>query len=408
MIELFTPRSISKPTIYAYKILRAEDRKGLLKVGFTVRDAKTRIHEQLATSGLQYEIVLEKSAMRGDGSSFSDHDVHKVLKKNKIINTDGEWFKCSVDDVKLAIDVVRDGKLAERGRINDFQMRPEQKDAVEKTANYFRNYKAIENKNPHFLWNAKMRFGKTFAAYQLALELNWKKVLILTFKPAVQSAWEEDLETHKDFKGWQFISNNGLNFEDADESKPIVCFGSFQNYLGRNPHTGGIKTKNEWVHLTDWDCVIFDEYHYGSWREKAKDLFESDGKETSMQLGDIKEFDEDILPIPTKNYLYLSGTPFRAMESGEFIEEQIFNWTYSDEQRAKEEWDSKNGINPYLSLPRMIMMTYQVPDDIREIAISTEFNEFDLNVFFQAEGKFSNAKFTYKDEVQKQNQNLQK
>jgi hypothetical protein len=399
MLELFAPRAESNPTIYAYKILDAYDRKGLLKVGFTNRDAKTRIHEQLGTSGLKYEIVLEESAMRNDGSSFSDHDVHKQLKKDKIINTDGEWFECSEEDVKSAIIAVRDGSMTNRGRILDFKMRPEQKTAVEKASRHFRDYKKKENKPPHFLWNAKMRFGKTFAAYQLALELDWKKVLVLTFKPAVQSAWEEDLKTHTNFEGWQFVSRDGLSGDDVDESKPFVCFGSFQDYLGKNKTTGGIKAKNEWAHLTDWDCVIFDEYHYGSWREKSKDLFESDGDEISMQMGDISEFDEDILPITTKNYLYLSGTPFRAIESGEFIEEQIFNWTYTDEQKAKEKWVGEN--NPYASLPRMVMMTYQVPDDIKETALSTEFNEFDLNVFFQAKGKGEKAEFTFKNEVQK-------
>jgi len=118
-----------------------------------------------------------------------------------------------------------------------------------------------------------------------------------------------------------------------------------------------------------------------------------------MDLGNVKDFDEDILPIKTSHYLYLSGTPFRAIESGEFIEEQIFNWTYSDEQKAKEEWQGND--NPYASLPRMVMLTYKMPDDIRDIALTTEFNEFDLNVFFQAKGKGKDAKFTYEEEVQK-------
>jgi hypothetical protein len=398
-LDLFPPRPKSNPMIYAYKILHAESREGLLKVGFTIRDVRTRIHEQLITTGLDYKIVLEEPAMRNDGSSFLDHDVHKQLKKAGIINTEGEWFRCSVDDVKSAIIAVRDGTIGSRNRILNFSMRPEQKAAVDKASHHFRDYKSREDKPPHFLWNAKMRFGKTFAAYQLAIELGWKKVLVLTFKPAVQSAWEEDLKTHIDFEEWQFVSRDGLSGDDVNESKPFVCFGSFQDYLGKNKSTGGIKSKNEWAHLTDWDCVIFDEYHYGSWREKSKDLFESEIDESSMQMGDINEFDEDILPISTKNYLYLSGTPFRAIESGEFIEEQIFNWTYTDEQKAKEEWAGSN--NPYLSLPRMVMMTYQMPDDIKETALSTEFNEFDLNVFFQAKGDYENAQFTFKEEVQK-------
>ncbi len=104
-------------------------------------------------------------------------------------------------------------------------------------------------------------------------------------------------------------------------------------------------------------------------------------------------------PITTSHYLYLSGTPFRAIASGEFIEEQIFNWTYSDEQRAKENW--KGNDNPYAMLPRMVLLTYQLPDAIREIALQGEFNEFDLNVFFAAEGEGVFARFKYEDEVQK-------
>jgi hypothetical protein len=281
-------------------------------------------------------------------------------------------------------------------------MRPEQEAAVEKTMAYFQSFgKENANKPPHFLWNAKMRFGKTFTAYQLAKRMGWRKVLVLTFKPAVQSAWEEDLLCHVDFRGWQFIKPGGLIYEEAEKKKPFVCFGSFQDYLGRNPSTGGIKTKNEWVHTTNWDCVIFDEYHYGAWRENAKELFEAeDERERKFAEGEgIEDFDEDILPITTDHYLYLSGTPFRAIASGEFIEEQIFNWTYSDEQRAKQEWKGSN--NPYAALPRMVLLTYQLPDAIRHIALQGEFNEFDLNVFFSAEGVGEQAKFKYEDEVQK-------
>ena len=245
-----------------------------------------------------------------------------------------------------------------------------------------------------------MRFGKTFTTYELAKKQNWKKILILTFKPAVQSAWEDDLKSHINFKGWQFISRNGLKFEEADKTKPIVCFGSFQDYLGKNS-AGGIKPKNEWVHTINWDVVVLDEYHFGSWRDSAKELFEAEG-EKEIQFGEgegLDYFDENMMPITTGAYLYLSGTPFRAITTGEFIEEQIYNWTYSDEQRAKENWKGEN--NPYSALPRMVLLTYQLPDSIREIAMQGEFNEFDLNTFFQAQGIGNAAKFTYEEEVQK-------
>ncbi len=342
--------------------------------------------------------------MRHDGTVFTDHEVHRMLRINGVKNEGGEWYRCTVVQAKTAIVAVRTGQLNEENRSLDFKMRPEQQAAVEKTAAYFaswRKEKGNRNKPPHFLWNAKMRFGKTFAAYQLAKKMGWRKVLVLTFKPAVQSAWEEDLKSHVDFKGWQFISPGGLSYEDADKTKPFVCFGSFQDYMGRNPSTGGIKTKNEWVHLTNWDCVILDEYHYGAWRENAKELFEAeDNKEVEFGEGEgIKDFDEDVMPITTDAYLYLSGTPFRAIASGEFIEEQIYNWTYSDEQRAKRDWKGPN--NPYAALPRMVLLTYQLPDAIREIAMEGEFNEFDLNVFFSAEGVGDKAKFKYENEVQK-------
>jgi hypothetical protein len=399
----FPQRPEANPTIYAYEDTNPQY-KGLLKVGYTKNDAKTRVGQQYPTikpGELPYKIVLEESAMRNDGSTFLDHDVHRYLKKNGIKHKAGEWFECTVKDVKAAILSIKNGELNEDSRTLDFGLRPEQSDAIDKTIIYFKSFsKENPDKTPHFLWNAKMRFGKTFTSYQLAKKMGWKKILVLTFKPAVQNAWQEDLLSHIDFKGWQFISRNSTHFEDIDKSKPFVCFGSFQDYLGKN-EAGGIKPRNEWVHTTHWDCVIFDEYHYGAWRENAKELFEAEGKK-ELQFGEgegIEYFDESNMPITTNSYLYLSGTPFRAISSGEFIEEQIFNWTYSDEQRAKEQWQGDK--NPYASLPRMVMLTYQLPDAIREIAMKGEFNEFDLNVFFSANGEDSNAKFAYENEVQK-------
>lgn len=137
-----------------------------------------------------------------------------------------------------------------------------------------------------------------------------------------------------------------------------------------------------------------------AWRDNAKDLFEAeDKKEIKLELDEMEQVAEENMPITTNAYLYLSGTPFRAIASGEFIEEQIYNWTYSDEQRAKENWKGKD--NPYAALPRMVMLTYQLPDSIREIAMQGEFDEFDLNVFFSANGAGEAAKFQYQNEVQK-------
>jgi molybdopterin-guanine dinucleotide biosynthesis protein len=410
--EFFPLRPEVRPIIYAYEDSNP-DYKELLKIGYTTIDVEQRVAQQYPTrrpdGKIPYRIVFKESAMYSDGGNFSDHDIHRALAKRGFPNVGGEWFKCSVDDVRAAYIAVRNGVENVENRTRDFKMRPEQEEAINKTIEYFKNAtKERSDRAAKFLWNAKMRFGKTFASYQLAKRMCLKKILVLTFKPAVQSAWEEDLLTHVDFEGWQFISRtSNLTYETADLSRPIVCFGSFQDYLGTNEN-GGIKVKNEWVHSTNWDLVIFDEYHFGAWRENAKKLFELEDEDAYDSL-DVEEYkreeadnayNETFLPITTPRYLYLSGTPFRALNSGEFIEDQVYNWTYSDEQRAKENWGEAPG-NPYLPLPRMVMMTYKIPESIRQIAIQGEFDEFDLNVFFSAEGRGDSAKFKYEEYVQK-------
>ncbi len=382
----------------------------MLKIGYTAHDVQKRVAEQYPTKRpgdkLPYKIEYHDSSIREDGTVFTDHLVHKWLKKRNYENTGGEWFSCTVDDVRAAVYALKSGTENEEHRTETFGMRDEQQEAVNKTSDYFAHYKRETGKTPHFLWNCKMRFGKTFTAYQLAKKMGWKRVLVLTFKPAVESAWEEDLKTHVDFEGWQFISRTSdLTYETADHNRPIVCFGSFQDYLGKNK-AGGIKVKNEWVHMVNWDVVIFDEYHYGAWRENAKDLFYSEDKEEQQaQNGEALDyFDEDNMPITANHYLYLSGTPFKAIASGEFIEEQIFNWTYSDEQERKERWAGE-GKNPYEMMPRMVLMAYQLPELLERVAKEGEFDEFDLNEFFAADvpdsGDHNFARFRHEDEVQK-------
>jgi len=411
--EFFPLRPEVQPMIYAYEECGNPTLSGLLKVGYTERDIDKRVAEQYPVKrpgGDPYRIVFKESAMYSDGGNFTDHDVHRALKKRGYFNEAGEWFRCSVEELKAVYYEVKNKKDNIENRTQDFKMRFEQEEAVRKTSEYFKSsMEENPNRPAKFLWNAKMRFGKTFAAYQLALRMKLKKILILTFKPAVQSAWEEDITTHFDFEGWQFISRKSdLTWEAADKSRPIVCFGSFQDFLGTNDN-GGIKAKNEWVHGTNWDLVIFDEYHFGAWRDNAKRLFETED-EDGYDAIDIEEYkqveadnalNETDLPITTSFYLYLSGTPFRALSSGEFIEEQIYNWTYSDEQKAKANWKGEPSKNPYAALPRMVLMTYKVPNDIEQIAKKGEFDEFDLNVFFSAEGKGDDAKFKYEDHVQK-------
>ena len=412
--DLLRGRVTATPTIYAYEHIDYSAHKGWLKVGYTTRTAEIRVREQNQTSHVKFKIVLERSAMRKDGSTFDDRLVRDILRKDHIPNPEGEWCVCGVREVEKAIAAAVAGKDNMMERTEDFEMRPEQKRAVEKTSAYFNAFRKDPSNRgliPHFLWNAKMRFGKTFTAYQLALRMGWKKLLILTFKPAVKTAWEEDLLTHKDFEGWQFCQKqDDREFNRVDERRPFVCFASFQDVLGRNS-VGGIKATNEWIQTVGWDCIVLDEYHYGAWGRNAKNFYDrkdpalrraeevceilTEDASSARELEAREMYDEGLMPLRTGAYLYLSGTPFRAISTGEFIEEQIFNWTYSDEQAAKEAWQGEH--NPYAQLPKMVMLTYQLPDSISEIASRGEFDEFDLNEFFRAE----DDRFLHEEYVQK-------
>ena len=394
--QIFQEQKRSKLRIYAYSI-QDEAHAGQLKIGQTTQEVKVRVAQQLKTAGIKnYKIELEDTAEKDDGSLMSDHDVRARLAQKGFKKVQLEWMECTLADVETAILELRQGKAIEGTHHESFAMRPEQLQAVVKTHDY---YASITKENmhavPRFLWNAKMRFGKTFASYQLAKRMGAKKVLILTFKPAVEDSWRSDLESHADFEGWQYLSKaNQGDPTKADKKRPLVYFGSFQDLLGKDVN-GNIKSKNEWLHKTKWDLVIFDEYHFGAWRDNAKELFEGEDEEEAKkeaaleynkglanlneELDELNEIEPDFLPISTRAYLYLSGTPFKALQSGEFIEEQIFNWTYSDEQRAKEQWAEKypEKRNPYGALPQMRLLTYQMPDELVAIAKQGEFDEFD-------------------------------
>jgi hypothetical protein len=418
--DLLPEKPVARPRIYAYSIAD-EAHEGLLKVGQTTRGVKQRVAEQVKTAAIKnYKIEVDESAECEDGRIVTDHDVRAALVRKGIANTELEWMRCTVKDVKTALTELRTGKTFIGTHHETFPMRREQAEAARKTHAYFHSiWKEDMHAVPRFLWNAKMRFGKTFTTYQLAKKLGAKRVLVVTFKPAVEDAWQTDLESHVDFDGWQYLSRNSEGDPTKINSKkPVVYFGSFQDLLGRDA-AGNIKPKNEWLHKVKWDLVVFDEYHFGAWRETAKELFEGEEeavakKEAKLEYGggledvneDLSELSEketEFLPITTKAYLYLSGTPFKALATGEFIEEQIFNWTYTDEQRAKEEFAAKNPgrWNPYCALPQMRLLTYQMPDELLAIASAGEFDEFDLNAFFEASGAGAMAQFKHKGDVQK-------
>jgi hypothetical protein len=422
--EILAPKPDARLKIYAWSpVSPGPEYAGLIKIGQTTQnDVNNRIKQSQGQMQHKYVLHLDEIAERIDGTLFRDSDLrqHLIEKgfQNVVIESSKEWIRCGVADIKTALTEIKSGLRVSGTHHETFTMRDEQRSAVELTLSYFKSRWDEDAKSiPRFLWNAKMRFGKTFTAYQLASSMKATRILVVTFKPAVEDSWRSDLDNHVDFDGWQYLSkSSNSDPSQIDGLKPVVYFGSFQDLLGKDRVTGAIKSKNQWLHEINWDLVIFDEYHFGAWRETAKELFEGEDEDVfknamKEEYGagldeinqDLEQIQAEFLPITTRAYLYLSGTPFRALASGEFIEEQIFNWTYTDEQRAKAEFARKfpTELNPYGALPQMRLFTYQMPDEVLHVASSGEFDEFDLNEFFAASGMGKAAKFKHKDEVQK-------
>ena len=420
---------VKHPKIYAYTIEQfaftpwVGKRKGagLIKVGDTQRDVRVRIREQLAAIKMPVEtvpeILLVEAAISDDGRAFRDHEVHAALRKAGYHNIAGEWFECSKAEVAAAIQAVREGRDLPPARPSaNFPMRPEQVRAVVETAAYFRGQaKRKKGKAPDYLWNAKMRFGKTFTTYQLAKEMGWTRVLVLTYKPAVEQAWRDDL-AHKDFAGWRF---HGKDDDHADITDPsvLIWFASFQDVLGTGDD-GKAKVKNRDLYKVEWDAVVVDEYHFGAWRDAARSIYvgevdhvtgeKTEGDKSEAKVADTPDLDEGFVEgieealaksLKVDHYLYLSGTPFRALTEGEFLEDQVYNWTYSDEQRAKKAW--KQGANPYASLPQMHLLAYEMPEALKEVALNN-LSEFSLTEFFRTKkGDDGKPTFIHENEVQK-------
>jgi len=385
------------PQIYVY-----EDKTlhpGWFKVGYTTRkNVKDRVREQYNTAALTketYNILHFESAIKADGVTvFFDTDVHKQLVKlgatqeTKTSGEESEWFSnCTLDMIKTVINAVKFDIPLEKARSASFKMRKEQEDFVNGTFKLF-----TSGKSNKALWNAKMRFGKCFATAQLAVKMGFKHIMIYTDKPAVEDSWRNDIQSHIDFKDYDFISvdKKTNKFEKPTKDK-YFCFVSGQNAKGTDSE-GLVKEKNKWLYGVEWDLVAFDESHYGVWNDSNQSTFSSEGATISDDI--------DVAKIHSKYFLYLSGTPFRALSNGEFIEEQVFNWTYSDEQDAKKKFEEEHPdeYNPYASLPEMIFFTYKLPSTITN-NILDDCNEFDLNEFFKAERKEGKTHFKYASQV---------
>src|SRR4051794_4514887 len=108
--ELLVPKPEARPRIYAYSI---DDmaHSGLLKIGQTTRDVKKRVAEQLKTAAIKnYTIDLDECAECDDGTIIRDYQVRAALVKKGFENTELEWMRCSVPDVRTILQELRTGQ----------------------------------------------------------------------------------------------------------------------------------------------------------------------------------------------------------------------------------------------------------------------------------------------------------
>lgn len=306
-----------------------------------------------------FSIRLTSEQIAKHGSAF---EIEQKIKKNLgSIKKDGKSNECyltTLEKIKSEVNKVLFGV----SRPESYEMRPEQADAVRLAYHYFLN------DGDEFLFNAKMRFGKTFAAYQLMKKLNAKKTLILTYKPAVVDGWKNDLESHKDFEGYYFFhaldfsKDNPINF---DKKKHAVLFGSFQDILGKDLN-GTIKKKWRQVLKEEYDLIIIDEVHFGYMTSNAQKMMSK---------------------LNFNKLLVMSGTPLKIIMSGVYTEEQTYTWSYIDEQK-KRELEKKGGwqTEVYKYLPKMHLFTYSLSEDVLELVEYFEEEEgLTLSKFFASD-----------------------
>ena len=381
--------SLKLKLIYVFRINDAAH-EGCLKIGEATCDdenviglapnskplneaARKRINQYTQTAGIRYELLHTELTLynRGGLRSFNDKEVHAVLErsgvKRKVFdkeNKANEWFITTLDVVKRAIAAVKEGKESmSPGEVTNGRspivFRPEQREAIEKTERQFR-------KGNQMLWNAKMRFGKTLSALQVVKNMDFRRTLILTHRPVVDSGWFEDFgKIFYDRNDFAYGSkNNGESHANLERRAKIeglhyVYFASMQDLRG-SELVGGNFDKNNEVFATPWDLVIVDEAHEGTQTEL--------GKAVMAEL--VKE--------DTK-VLRLSGTPFNLLD--DFKENEIYTWDYVMEQRAKLEWDKTHfgDPNPYAALPAINIYTYDLGRLLKEFVdedVAFNFREF--------------------------------
>ncbi len=391
--------------MYAYSTPEIARHDGWLKIGDTEQGVHKRIKQQTHTADVRFELQWKDIAMyRDDCTFFRDHDFHDYLTGYKGIerNDHTEWFRIDGQELRRCFEEFVSRDYRQKHLHHSYQLRDEQQRAVDMTLDYLKETGG-EGK---FLWNAKPRFGKTLTAYELIKRMKARNVLIVTNRPSIANSWCDDYEKYLSGQsGYRFVSDNdSLRDRQGVMTRSMysewlrhrdesfigqICFESLQGLKG-SIYFGGNFNKLEWIKNTRWDVLIVDESHEGV-----------DTMRTDRAFNNIRR----------KFTLYLSGTPFKAIASGEFSDRQIFNWSYADEQEAKAHWANDNR-NPYQDLPRLNLFTYRMSDIVREkvrqgldlepgIANPLEQTidyAFDLNEFFKTR---EDGKFEHESDVRK-------
>ena len=385
-----------EPTIYNYEEPGVTYNEGWSKLGYTEdQTAEARIKQQTHTAGIRPKLVWTCPAYYDDGTAFTDHEVHAYLTKAGIERRPGtEWFHTTAANIRDAYmpDFIHRKLDAIAGdETIDYSLRREQDEAVKKIGSWF------DNGGDEFLLNAKPRYGKTLTAYDLIIRNGYKKVLIVTNRPSIANSWAGDYNKFVGIKsGLAFVSDSPAlkgvphvisraDYEKSSQASELgyIMFMSLQDLKG-GTEFGGKFDKHEWLADEDIDLLIADESHEGI-----------------STLRTEKAFAE----IHRKHTLYMTGTAFNQLASGDFGDENIYNWSYADEQEAKANWNDEDGYNPYECLPRVELRTYQMSQIIGdELAKGTRIDgeqmdyAFDLNEFFATDG---NGNFLHEEAVEK-------
>lgn len=399
--------------VYVFRI-NDEAHRGCLKVGDTYlsedapdpmklvpnskplnKAARERIDQYTATAGIAYELLYTELnfCLRGGYIfSFNDGEVHSVLKRSgikvRVFKTEGgtkskEWFVTDLETVKRAITAAKEGRSSLYANEitteqSPIQFRDEQRDAIEKTIRRFRT-------NNQYLWNAKMRFGKTLCALEVVKRMDFRRTLILTHRPVVNDGWFDDFQKiFYDSDHFQYGSKNGKGetFESLERQfrkrgQHYVYFASMQDLRG-SELVGGNYDKNDEVFSTEWDLLVVDEAHEGTQTSLGKAVI------AALFHGDTKK-------------LELSGTPFNLLD--DYNEADIFTWDYVMEQRAKQEWDKTHDgdTNPYAGLPRLNIYTYDLSLELKHYQDGD--HAFNFSEFFRVEGSGSDEHFRHDEDI---------